>query len=159
MYLSKSNRFFESLSELTVGSPKTIGSFLRPQNTSSNTDLKTNIKSNLVRADSKATAMSIQDFMRLLEESTCVKRNIRNLDASEENPIRGSPKKFELVVRTRFMKKEGMGMTETANAMSRHAAKVDKDYLRREIMIHESNFIDQKQYWSFADVLMHAKNV
>ena len=56
------------------------------------------------------------------------------------------------------MKREGMGLTKTANAMSRRAAKVDKDYLRREILIHESNFSDQNQYWSFTNVLMHARN-
>ena len=41
------------------------------------------------------------------------------------------------------MKKEGMRMTKRANATSRHAAKVDKDNLGREITIHESNFREQ----------------
>ena len=80
------------------------------------------------------------------------------MDTSEENPIRGSPRRLELVVRPRFMKKEGMGMTKTANAMSRHAAKVNKDYLRHEITIHESNFREENQYWPFANGFMHAKN-
>ena len=93
--------------------------------------------------DSKAKAKSRQDFMILLEEKTGVKRTIRNFDTSEENPIRGSPRRLELVIRPRFMKKEGMRMTKTAKATSRHAAKVDKDNLRREITIHESNFREQ----------------
>ena len=42
--------------------------------------------------------------------------------------------------------------------MSRHATKVVKDYLRREIKTHESNFSDQKQHWSFANVLKYAKD-
>ena len=110
--------------------------------------------------DSKTKAKPLQDFMILLEEKTGVKRTIRNFDTSEENSVRGSPRRLELVaVRLRFMKKEGMGMTKTANAMSGHASKVDKDYLRREILIHESNFRDQNQYWSFANVLMHAKMI
>ena len=92
--------------------------------------------------DSKAKAKSRQDFMILLEEKTGVKRTIRNFDTSEENPIRGSPRRLELVIRPRFMKKEGIGMTETADSMSGNAAKVDKEYLRREILIHESNFRD-----------------
>ena len=41
------------------------------------------------------------------------------------------------------MKKEVTGLTKTANAMSIHAAKVDKDYLRCDITIHESNFREQ----------------
>ena len=36
-------------------------------------------------------------------------------------------------------------MTKTANAMSRHAAKVDRDYLRREITIHQSDIREQNQ--------------
>ena len=94
----------------------------------------------MVVTDNKATIKSWQDFMRLLEENTGVKRTIRNFDTSEEIPIRGSPRRLELVVRPRFMKKEGIGMTETANEMSGNATKVDKEYLRREILIHESNF-------------------
>ena len=90
--------FIESLSELTVGRPKTVGSFLRPQNNSSNTDLNANLKNNLVMTDSKATAKSWQDFMILLEEKTGVKRTIRNFDTSEENSVRGSPRRLELVV-------------------------------------------------------------
>ena len=35
---------------------------------------------------------------------------------------------------------------------------VDKDYLRCDITIHESNFREENQYWSFANGLMHAKN-
>ena len=49
-------------------------------------------------------------------------------------------------------------MTRTAKATSRDAGKVDKDYLSCDITIHESNFKDQNQYWSFASVLLHAKN-
>ena len=93
--------------------------------------------------DSKNTAKSWQDFMRLLEENTSVKSTIRNLDTSEENPIRGSPRRLELSVRPRFMKKEGMRMIKTGKAMSRHAIKVDKDYLRCDITILESNFREQ----------------
>ena len=40
--------FIESLSELTVGSPKTVGSFLRPQNNSSKTYLDANLKDSAV---------------------------------------------------------------------------------------------------------------
>ena len=96
--------------------------------------------------DSKAKAKSRQDFMILLEEKTGVKRTIRNFDTSEENSERGNPRRLELVVvRPRFMKKEGTGMTKVANAMSGHAAKVDKDYLRCDITIHESNFGTQNR--------------
>ena len=35
---------------------------------------------------------------------------------------------------------------------------VDKDYLRCDITIHESNFREENQYWPFANGLMHAKN-
>ena len=61
--------------------------------------------------DSKAKAKSRQDFMILLEEKTGVKRTIRHFDTSEGNSVRGSPRRLELVVRPRFMKKEGMGTT------------------------------------------------
>ena len=109
-------------SDMNVGSPKIVGSFLRPQNNS-------NLKNNLVMNDNKAAkaaAKSFQSFMRLLEENPGIKRTIRNFDTSEEIPIRGSPRRLELVVRPRFMKKEGIGMTKTANAMSGNATKVDK---------------------------------
>jgi len=48
-------------------------------------------------------------------------------------------------------------MTKTANAMSRHATKVFKDYVNGEITIHESDFREQNQFWSFANVLMHGE--
>ena len=118
------------------------------------------LKTNLVVTDSKATAKSWQDFMKLLEENTGGKRTIRDFDTPEEIPIRGSPRRLELVVvRPRFMKKEDIGMTKTANAMSGNATKVDKEYLRREIPIHESYFRNQIQYWTFANglILRHAK--
>ena len=35
---------------------------------------------------------------------------------------------------------------------------VDKDYLRCDITIHESNFREENQYWPFANGIMHAKN-
>ena len=99
-------------------------------------------------------------FYDTSEEKTGIIKTMRNFDTSEENSVRGSPRRLELVVvRPRFMKREGMRLTKTANAMSRRAAKVDKDYLRREILIHESYFKDRNQYWSFANVLMHAKMI
>ena len=35
---------------------------------------------------------------------------------------------------------------------------VDKNYLRCDITIHESNFREENQYWPFANGFMHAKN-
>ena len=55
--------------------------------------------------DSKAKAKSRQDFMRLLKEHTGVERTTRNFDTSEENSIRGSPRRLEVVVRQRFLRR------------------------------------------------------